>query len=800
MEASLSAQRQVAPIVFEDGIGERMSAVGGANEALEVLKVSNELSAVSTFETALREQTTRLADFRHDAFARVRGVERLDSRTSTVVVISDRVRGVRLSDVLATAERQGIPLDLNAALCLIRQLVAAVAAFHEAAPDSCHGAIAAERIVITPEGRLILVEYVLGPALEELRFSQERYWRELGIALPRAFGLPRFDLFADVTQMGAVALSLMLGRRLTADEYPARIADVVDQASTRLESGEREPLPVLLRAWLRSALQLEPRHSFVSAIGAKKDLDVALSHASPDAERAALRVFLTRYAAAVLADRSPEPAAVAPIASLPSNATVEPAPAPAAPPPPLPFEARATSLAAPSTPSPVPVPAPVVSVVTPVTPEPVATARTPIPVVTPTVTPGVAAAPVVPAPPVVSPSVSAASVISPPAAAASVVAPPAASASVASSSVASAPAAPTPAFLVTPAAPAVAVTPAISTAPAHGASYTTFHRKLRPIWLNPWAGAAAAAVAIVATLGFTLTRPDSTAPAATPTNGTLTVGTSPDGATVLVDGVNRGTTPLILTLPAGEHVLELVTLGERRRIPIALTAGGQVSHYFDLPKTSPTGTGSLQVRTDPPRARVTVDGQPFGRSPTVVTGLTPGPHQVLLETDTERVSEQVVIEAGGTASLVVPMQRQAAGSLSGWIAVSAPAEVQIFENQRLLGSSRTDRIMVPVGRHELEFVNESLGYRSSRAVDVANGQVVSVRPEWPRGTVALNALPWAEVFVNGERLGETPIGSATLPIGVHEVVFRHPELGERRASAIVTSGAPARVSVDMRAR
>jgi hypothetical protein len=316
--------------------------------------------------------------------------------------------------------------------------------------------------------------------------------------------------------------------------------------------------------------------------------------------------------------------------------------------------------------------------------------------------------------------------------------------------------------------------------------------------MSPWAGAAAALL-ILATLGFTLLRPRSAAPSAA-TTGTLTVGTSPEGATVFVDGVNRGLTPLNVTLPAGEHVLELVSNGERRRLPVTLTAGGQVSHYFELPRTSPTGTGSLQVRTDPPRAIVTVDGQPFGRTPTVVTGLTPGPHQVLLETDSDRVSEQVVIEAGVTASLVVPMRRQASGIASGWIAVSSPAEVQIFEGGRLLGTSRTDRIMLPGGRHDLEFVNESLGYRSSQSVEVGDGQVLAVRPDWPRGTVALNATPWAEVFVNGERLGETPIGSASLPVGVHEIVFRHPELGEKKASAIVTTGAAARLSVDMRAR
>jgi hypothetical protein len=37
------------------------------------------------------------------------------------------------------------------------------------------------------------------------------------------------------------------------------------------------------------------------------------------------------------------------------------------------------------------------------------------------------------------------------------------------------------------------------------------------------------------------------------------------------------------------------------------------------------------------------------------------------------------------------------------------------------------------------------------------------------------------------------------PIGRHEVVLRHRELGERRESVLVTLGQPARVSVDFRA-
>ena len=62
----------------------------------------------------------------------------------------------------------------------------------------------------------------------------------------------------------------------------------------------------------------------------------------------------------------------------------------------------------------------------------------------------------------------------------------------------------------------------------------------------------------------------------------------------------------------------------------------------------------------------------------------------------------------------------------------------------------------------------------------------------------INAQPWAEVWVDGQRIGETPIGNLSRPVGPHEVVLRHPEFGERRETVIVTLKQPARLGVDMR--
>jgi hypothetical protein len=145
--------------------------------------------------------------------------------------------------------------------------------------------------------------------------------------------------------------------------------------------------------------------------------------------------------------------------------------------------------------------------------------------------------------------------------------------------------------------------------------------------------------------------------------------------------------------------------------------------------------------------------------------------------------------------------RAAAGlTVGGWVAMKTPVPMQVFEEGRLVGTSEVDRIMLPVGTHRLDIISDALGYRSRHEVAIRAGQTSTLRLEMPTGTLAVNAQPWAEVWIDGERIGETPIGNLTRTIGPHEVVFRHPELGEKKATAIVTLKEPARVGVDLRSK
>ena len=80
-------------------------------------------------------------------------------------------------------------------------------------------------------------------------------------------------------------------------------------------------------------------------------------------------------------------------------------------------------------------------------------------------------------------------------------------------------------------------------------------------------------------------------------------------------------------------------------------------------------------------------------------------------------------------------------------------------------------------------------------VEIEGGEVKPIALD-PRGGVNLNAIPWADVFVDGKKVGETPIANLQLTLGVREIVFKNPQYGERKVTTTVTaSGSPA-VSVD----
>ncbi len=287
--------------------------------------------------------------------------------------------------------------------------------------------------------------------------------------------------------------------------------------------------------------------------------------------------------------------------------------------------------------------------------------------------------------------------------------------------------------------------------------------------------------------------------------GSLDIHTVPAGARVIVGETDRGATPLTLSLPPGTHRATLALGTERRAFSVDVAAGGTYVHHVEFAVSAaaaPAGTagttGALEIRTRPAGASVLMAGKARGRTPVTVTDLAPGTHDVVLNLGGKQLKEAVTVEAGVTATLSAAFPSTSPSRASGWIAIASPVELTILEGGQVLGTTRSPKIMVPAGRHSLELVNERLGFRTSRVVEVDDGKTARFTPELPKGSVSVNALPWAEVWIEDRKVGDTPLANLSLPIGNHHLIFRHPSLGERRQDVTITAGAPTRVSVDMR--
>jgi hypothetical protein len=173
--------------------------------------------------------------------------------------------------VLRTVELHDVRPDPGAAVWLIRQLLPAVAALHQRGDGIAHGLLGSDRIVVTPEGGLAITEYVLAEGVERLGLSVADLWQHFGIAARDTAEGPRLDAASDLMQMGLLALSVLLGRPLRDDEYPARVGALLDEAC----SSQHWTLSPMLRPWLARALGAGAT-PFASLAEAEAQLDLLL--------------------------------------------------------------------------------------------------------------------------------------------------------------------------------------------------------------------------------------------------------------------------------------------------------------------------------------------------------------------------------------------------------------------------------------------------------------------------------------------------------------------------------------------
>lgn len=251
-----------------DGFGDRLLMSDNTDAiSLELLRFRRDVASFPGFEHALRDRVDHLLRFRHPSFPLIRAVVHLDDED--LALVSAHTAGQRLSELATGKLRKG--LHPAVVTWIVREITPALAALQTSATAVSHGALSADRIVLTSEGELCIVEHAMGSAIRRLNVTPAVFWRQFGLLAPSDDrGQIKVDQRTDVVQLGAVALGLLLARPVGLHDFQRRLPALLDEFSA-LADVSPSVFAAPLRAWLERALQLAPR-SYRSAEDAVEGL------------------------------------------------------------------------------------------------------------------------------------------------------------------------------------------------------------------------------------------------------------------------------------------------------------------------------------------------------------------------------------------------------------------------------------------------------------------------------------------------------------------------------------------------
>jgi hypothetical protein len=187
----------------------------------------------------------------------------------------------------------------------------------------------------------------------------------------------------------------------------------------------------------------------------------------------------------------------------------------------------------------------------------------------------------------------------------------------------------------------------------------------------------------------------------------------------------------------------------------------------------------IRVATDPPNARLLVDGSetpPLATAPDVVV-VAPGPHDLVLRLDGHRAHEQAVdLVAGQELEVQATLEAQSVllveSEHEGRVIVRAPDGTAVAEGAPPL------RVEVPAGSYEVALTVDE-GERARETVEVASGGSVTVRlsiaaptPSAENGHARLTVTATAQgarVLLDGEPAGVVPLVLSEVTPGRHEL-------------------------------
>jgi hypothetical protein len=226
---------------------------------------------------------------------------------------------------------------------------------------------------------------------------------------------------------------------------------------------------------------------------------------------------------------------------------------------------------------------------------------------------------------------------------------------------------------------------------------------------------------------------------------TFQIASDPSGATVLIDGEDKGFTPVFLSdLPPGRIHVELRLDGYQPwRQDVLLTADGTADTIV-LQKAA-AAAASLWVDSSPKGATIVLDQHVTGeKTPATLTDLKPGRHKVRLElSDHEANETSVTLRAGEQATVKLQLQSTRSSTGNGPQERKNPPKIRYSVSAKPWALVFVDGDPVPRGESGPFTISLTPGTHRFRCVNEATGTDVTLSRELPAGdTATILILDW----------------------------------------------------------
>jgi hypothetical protein len=261
--------------------------------------------------------------------------------------------------------------------------------------------------------------------------------------------------------------------------------------------------------------------------------------------------------------------------------------------------------------------------------------------------------------------------------------------------------------------------------------------------------------------------------------GGILVEADVSGAEVYVDGnLHPDKTPTLVTgLPAGPHVIEV---RKEPALPwkqtVQVDADKTVKVSAQLAATMKPQGGTVRVLSNVSGARVFLDGIDMGAAPMDLKDVEPGEHIVEVKAEGHQAREERVTVNAGTANVLkLDLQAlpEAQRKEGGLIKVVSPVpEAAIFIDGERIGTAPQEKD-VTAGEHFV--VVTKPGFKKfEQKVTIDDGQTLTVSAELTAAGAlrVLSTPPGADVLVDGEVIGQTPLNRDDIDVGEHVVTVR----------------------------